>query len=147
MATKLLEMDPIVRSEEDREAEPFLAEEEVLTDSKFYNASTSAEPILPIALPPKGRFLRFARWTVFGVYRRIFLSIFIVNIWQGHRIITMKRRSKYSPLLVDISTAASANMLLAILMRQDYIINLLFKIARCVRLTYLKGLKILQGDH
>jgi len=128
MATKLLEMDPIVRSEEDREAEPFLAEEEVLTDSKFYNASTSAEPILPIALPPKGRFLRFARWTVFGVYRRIFLSIFIVNIWQGHRIITMKRRSKYSPLLVDISTAASANMLLAILMRQDYIINLLFKI-------------------
>ena len=40
----------------------------------------------------------------------------------------MKRRSKYSPLLVDISTAASANMLIAILIRQDYVLNTLFKL-------------------
>src|SRR6187402_3228915 len=110
MALRGMELSTLLQTDEGSENEPFLTEE-VFTDSKFSNANTSVEPILPVALPPKGRFLRFARWTVFGVYRRIFLSIFIINIWQGHRIITMKRRSKYSPLLVDISTAASANML------------------------------------
>jgi hypothetical protein len=72
--------------------------------------------------------LRFARYTFFGVYRRIFLAVFVINIYHGHHILTMKRRSKFSPLLVDISTAASANMLVAILIRQDYVLNTLFRL-------------------
>ena len=98
--------------------------------SKFFSANYTPIDTVPtdIRLPPRGIFLRFARWTVFGVYRRIFVSVFLINAYIAYRIISMKRRSKYSPLLVDISTVASANMLVAILIRQDYIINLLFKI-------------------
>jgi hypothetical protein len=129
MASKEMELDPDLKMDEAGESEPFLSEE-AYTDAKFVPLNTleADHPSSQHRLPPKGRFLRFARWTVFGVYRRIFLSVFIINIWQGHRILTMKRRSKYSPLLVDISTAASLNMLVAILIRQDYIINLLFKL-------------------
>ncbi|KUJ20359.1 uncharacterized protein LY89DRAFT_730406 [Mollisia scopiformis] len=110
---------------EDHESEPFLLESPY-TERK---ASESSTDLLPnIELPPRGSLLRYARWTVFGVYRRIFLVVLLLNIWHGHKIITMKRRSKYSPLLVDISTAAAANMLVAVLIRQDYIINTLFRI-------------------
>lgn len=111
------------------EFEPFLSDE-AYTERK-HSSSDSEPPVDPlpdIKLPPRGIFLRFARWSVFGVYRRIFATIFIYNLYHAHKIITMKRRSKYSPLLVDISTAASANMLIAILIRQDYILNLLFRI-------------------
>ncbi|KAF8867071.1 hypothetical protein BDZ45DRAFT_577739 [Acephala macrosclerotiorum] len=115
-------MRPYTSIDENAESEPFLLED-------VYVESKASEDILPkIKLPPRGRFLRFARWTVFGVYRRIFLAVLIANMWHAHKIITMKRRSKYSPLLVDISTAASANMLVAVLMRQDYIINTLFRL-------------------
>src|SRR6266536_1341784 len=124
-----MELGPYLKMDEAGESEPFLSEEAYM-DATFTPSNTSE--VYPTSsqhtLPPKGKFLRFARWTVFGVYRRIFLSVFIINTWHGHRILTMKRRSKYSPLLVDISTAASLNMLVAILIRQDYIINLLVKL-------------------
>lgn len=110
------------------EVEPFLWNSGS-NDSKF---SPSACPELSPsstleALPPRDWFLRCARCTIFGVYRRIFCVVLTANAYYGYQIFTMKRRSKYSPLLVDISTAASANMLLAILIRQDYIVNALFR--------------------
>jgi len=114
--------------DETNESDPFLSDE-TYTDSKLPASHISHGDIFSdLSLPPRGRCLRFARWTAFGVYRRIFMAVFIINIWHGHRILTMKRRSKYSPLLVDISTMASANMLVAILIRQDYVINTLFRL-------------------
>lgn len=122
MTPRDLEMKPYSVDDEARESIPFLE------DPEYYEPK-SPEPDYPtIPLPPKGRFLRFARCTIFGVYRRIFLAVFVINIWQGHRILTMRRRSKYSPILVDISTAFALNMFIAVLIRQDYIINLLFRI-------------------
>lgn len=91
-------------------------------------------------LPPRDWILRFTRYTAFGVYRRIFLSIFLLNAYHAHKIITMKRRSKYSPLLVDLSTAASANMLVAILMRQDYVLNSLYRL--CCLVPFSTPLRI-----
>jgi hypothetical protein len=92
------------------------------------------------ALPPRSRVLQFTRNPAFSVYRRIFLSIFLINIYHAHHIITMRRRSKYSPLLVDLSTAASANMLVAILVRQDYILNTLFRL--CWLIPFVTPLRI-----
>jgi hypothetical protein len=110
------------------ELESFLHHNEY-TDTKSSTQTTLPETDLPsISLPPRSILLRFLRYSVFSVYRRIFLSIFLLNIWQGYHIITLPRRSKYSPLLVDISTLFSLNLFLAILIRQDYIINLLFKL-------------------
>jgi hypothetical protein len=41
-------------------------------------------------------------------------------------------KSQYLPPLVDMSTIATANMLAAILIRQDYIINILFRLCLLV---------------
>ena len=122
-------MGPYLKMDETAEDEPFLSDERY-TEDKFPSSSSSQIDLVSSEhpLPPRNSFLRFTRYTVFGVYRRIFLVVFIINIYHGHHILTMKRRSKYSPLLVDISTAASANMLVAILIRQDYIINTLFRL-------------------
>lgn len=131
-SSRATEMDQYPQLEDPDESEPFIPEESY-TEDKSPHSNISEENELPLVpLPPKSPVLRFTRWTIFGVYRRIFLCVVLLNIWQGHRIITMKRRSKYSPLLVDMSTAAAANMFLAILMRQDYVLNLLFKITWCV---------------
>ncbi|CAG8980263.1 hypothetical protein HYALB_00010264 [Hymenoscyphus albidus] len=120
------EMNPPCGVEEEAaEAVPLL---ETLEDYELKSLSNPEFDFPIIRLPPKGRFLRFARCTAFGVYRRIFLAVFIINIWQGHCILTLRRRSKYSPLLVDVSTAFALNMFIAVLIRQDYIINLLFRI-------------------
>jgi hypothetical protein len=85
-----------------------------------------------VPLPPRSLLLRFTRLSVFSVYRRIFLCVLLINIWQGYGTITKRRRSKYSPLLVDISTAFSLNLFVAILIRQDYIINALFRSCRLI---------------
>jgi hypothetical protein len=110
--------------DENLESEPFLLEDR---ERDVKTADPSVEILPDIRLPPRGRILEITRWKVFGVYRRIFLAVVLLNIWHGHKIITIKRRSKYSPLLVNISTAAAANMLVAVLIRQDYIINTLFR--------------------
>lgn len=128
MASKELEMGIYTKLDDPSEFEPFLNDTEY-EDGKTQCSETSQTASFPnVTLPPQGRFLRFARYSVFGVYRRIFLAVFIINIWQGHRILTMRRRSKYSPLLVDISTAFALNMFVAILIRQDYVINFLFRL-------------------
>jgi hypothetical protein len=88
--------------------------------------SSSNHLALPQLLPPRGRFRRYFAYRFFGVYQRLFLAVLLINVFYAHHIVTMKRRSKYSPLLVDITTAVSANMLVAILIRQDYILNSLF---------------------
>jgi hypothetical protein len=141
MVLKDVELGPYLKMDEAGEDEPFLSDEGY-TEGKFPSGSSSQTDIVSSeqALPPKNQFLRFARYTVFGVYRRIFLAVFIINIYHGHHILTMKRRSKYSPLLVDISTAAAANMLVAILIRQDYIINTLFRL--CWFVPFVTPLRI-----
>lgn len=118
----------LYRIDEATEEEPFLSslrEPEI----KPLSASVGAnDEFLDYSLPPRGNVLRFTRWTIFGVYRRLFMTVFIFNAYHAHKIITMQRKSKYSPLLVDISTAAAANMLAAILIRQEYILNSLFRV-------------------
>jgi hypothetical protein len=105
------------------------------------NTNTFQDLDLPsIPLPPRGIILRFTRLAIFSVYRRIFLSVVLLNIWQGHRIITLPRRSKYSPLLIDISTAFSLNLLVAVLIRQDYILNLLFLL--CQHVPHITPLRV-----
>lgn len=122
-----MELGPYLKMDDTGESEPFLPDP-IYTDLKFSNSSELDSTPSKHPLPPRGRFLRFARYTVFGVYRRIFMVVFVINAYYGYRIFTVKRRSKYSPLLVDISTTASANMFIAILIRQDYIINFLFRL-------------------
>jgi hypothetical protein len=129
MANEDVELSPYLKMEEVGEDEPFLSNEAYTGDKILSPSASQTDLDSPKhVLPPRNLFLRYTRYTAFGVYRRIFLTVFLINLYYGHHILTMKRRSKYSPLLVDISTAASANMLVAILIRQDYVINTLFRL-------------------
>ncbi|RFU27591.1 hypothetical protein B7463_g8762, partial [Scytalidium lignicola] len=128
MALKEIELGSYSRNEDAGELEPFISRSEYREGKHAadeFSNRLSSDP-----LPPRRGFglYRFVRYTGLNVYRRIFTAVFIINGLVAYHVITKKRRSKYSPLLVDISTAASANLMLAILIRQDYILNILFRI-------------------
>lgn len=80
-------------------------------------------------LPPKGqdRLLRHARHTFINVYRRLFSLIFIINL-VGAAILVSRMHQRIAPPLNDLATATSANILLAVLIRQDYVINLIYRV-------------------
>lgn len=125
---------------EEDEFEPFLDKDPTDRDLTCVDDDAVEAIYRSHPLPPRNPLLQLTRWTIFGVYRRIFLTVFVINIVWGYHIITMRRRSYYSPLLVDMSTAASFNMLLAVLIRQDYILNLLFR--ACCLLPFSTPLRI-----
>ncbi|KAF2435967.1 hypothetical protein EJ08DRAFT_579823 [Tothia fuscella] len=70
--------------------------------------------------------IRNFRYTKFNVYRRLFSVVFIANIIP---LLVMLARftSMENISLVDLSTAASANFFVAIMIRQDYVVNILFR--------------------
>ncbi|KAH8808547.1 hypothetical protein F5884DRAFT_858077 [Xylogone sp. PMI_703] len=132
MASRGIELDSYVKDDDDDELEPFISRTEYV--ERKYNVNEFSNRPLNNTLPPRQGFglYRFIRYTGLNVYRRIFTAVLIINGFIAYHVITKKRRSKYSPLLVDISTVASLNLMLAVLIRQDYVLNILFKICWCV---------------
>ncbi|KAG9230506.1 hypothetical protein BJ875DRAFT_499075 [Amylocarpus encephaloides] len=75
----------------------------------------------------KGRHgLRSLRHRIFSLYRRLFSVVFVANILA---VILMARYGKQGKHLENMSTAIGANLMTAVLMRQEYVVNLLFTIA------------------
>lgn len=81
----------------------------------------------------KNRVFRHARHTFINVYRRLFSIVFVANIIG--LVVVLVRNADSSPPLSDLATAASANVMVALLIRQDYVVNVLFKICWCVPLS------------
>ena len=81
-------------------------------------------------LHPKqhGRFLRNIRHTFFTVYRRLFTIVFLANI-AGVGVLMWRYRKRLDDvgLLADLANIASANIMVALLVRVDYIVNTFFK--------------------
>lgn len=73
--------------------------------------------------------LRALRHRIFSLYRRLFSVVFIVNVVA---ICLMISFSKTGNGLKNISTAVAANLTMAVLMRQEYVINSLFTVACAV---------------
>jgi len=96
--------------------------------SESYGGSISALPLKQKDLPDKcqSRPLRNLRHTFLNVYRRLFSLVFMANMIGFIWVISKYRSSAKLPLS-DVATAASANIMAAILIRQDYIINLIFR--------------------
>ncbi|TVY75746.1 Adenylate-forming reductase [Lachnellula suecica] len=80
-------------------------------------------------LPPKRkiRVLRHARHTFLNVYRRLFSLVFVFNIAGLGGLLARNHRWTTDPPLSAFATAAAANILVALLIRQDYIVNLCYK--------------------
>jgi hypothetical protein len=92
---------------------------------------------LPPVLPKKRqhRFLRHARHTFLSVYRRLFSIVFILNMIGLAVLLSRTSDWDSSPPLADFATAASANIMVAILIRQDYVVNACFKFTWVVPLS------------
>lgn len=80
-------------------------------------------------LPPKrhGRIFRHTRHTFLNVYRRLFSLVFLFNIIGLAGLLSKHHNWTSSPPLTDFATAASANIMVALLVRQDYVINTFFR--------------------
>lgn len=82
----------------------------------------------------QSKIVRYLRHTGLNVYRRIFSVIFIVNLAGLIGLLASGHRS----ILTHIpyaANAAAANFLVAILIRQDYIFNLIFHACQLVPLS------------
>jgi len=83
-----------------------------------------------VPLPAKryNKILRHARYTFLNVYRRLFSIVFVVNMVFVVFFMIQHRESYSSPqLLANLAAAASANVMVALLIRQDYVVNGLFR--------------------
>ena len=90
------------------------------------NNEVDAHPPLP--RKRQGRIFRHARHTFFNVYRRLFSVVFILNSIGVIVLFLRHRKFTDSPgLLADLADIAAANIMVALLVRQDYIVNAIFK--------------------
>jgi hypothetical protein len=90
-----------------------------------------------LTLPQKRqrRFLRHARHTFLNVYRRLFSAVFILNVIGLGILLSHNSSWTTNPPLSAFATAASANIMVALLIRQDYVVNTLFKLTWLIPLS------------
>ena len=68
------------------------------------------------------------RYHFFNMYRRLFSAVFLGNL-ICIVVLFSNRRSLNNVRLSDLAIATAANVTAALLMRQDYVVNLLFTVA------------------
>ncbi|KAL2269227.1 hypothetical protein VTJ83DRAFT_4073 [Remersonia thermophila] len=94
-------------------------------------------------LPPKNgpRLYRYLRWNFGSVYRRLFAIVYLANI-AAMTVLAASRITSGDPRSFtrdDAATAATANVLLAILVRNEHVVNALF---RMVCNPWMRGLPL-----
>jgi hypothetical protein len=121
-----------------------------LTSNTSENSSISEnEKQNNLDLPPKTIYIlppdkklqrapRFLRHTVFTVYRRLFSVVWLANI--ATFIYILFRKDGVNSRLFNIATAASANLFVAVAIRQDYMVNWLCE--ACVLVPWSTPLRI-----
>lgn len=99
------------------------------------------------ALPEKrqARLLRHARHTFLNVYRRLFSLVFIFNMAGLGALLSHNHAWVTSPPLQDFATAAAANIMVAVLIRQDYVVNILYKMTWLVPISAPLRLRCIVG--
>lgn len=87
----------------------------------------STDQIPPLPAKRQSKFVRGIRHTYFTVYRRLFSIVFLLNLIA--LVTVLVKMGLHKLPATDMATASSANFLVAILIRQDYIANLLYQTA------------------
>jgi hypothetical protein len=99
---------------------------------KLYRSSSKTEQDLyHVPVRRHVRVLLCIRYTIFTIYRRLFTFVFAINLIG---VLILLRHRRYQAMeekqkCTTVATLASSNFLLAILIRQDYLVNLLFRTA------------------
>jgi hypothetical protein len=75
------------------------------------------------------RVIRCLRYSIFTVYRRLFTFVFAMNLIGVFILLRQHQNINEDRVCTTLATLASSNFLVAILIRQDYLINLLFRSA------------------
>lgn len=121
---------PAVVHSEKKEMQVFVTQMPTV-DSKESSASSDSDYLERFVLPPKkGKHgLRAFRHRIFSLYRRMFSVVLIGNLIT---LFLMLKFGKTGRGLQNISTAVAANLLMAVLMRQEHVINALFSIATAI---------------
>lgn len=80
-------------------------------------------------LPPKhhSRVIRHARHTFLNVYRRLFSIVFLFNLIGLFIVSANYRRYSKAGWLTSLTNASAANVMVALLIRQDYVVNICFR--------------------
>ncbi|KAF9003017.1 hypothetical protein BDQ17DRAFT_1481204 [Cyathus striatus] len=86
-----------------------------------------ADPTIRDALPEKtgNRLTRYLGHNFFSTYRKIFTVIFFANLAA---FIAFVVKTKGAPEAADVASATSANLMIAILFRQENFVNLVYEI-------------------
>ncbi|VBB84324.1 Putative Nonribosomal peptide synthetase [Podospora comata] len=87
------------------------------------------DPVAPI--PPKKGFhgWRWLRHRGLSAYRKLFGIIFVANAIAFAVMLWKSRESNFELPLDNLATAVSANLLASVLLRQDYVVNVVFWLA------------------
>ncbi|MCJ1357054.1 MAG: hypothetical protein MMC33_007050 [Icmadophila ericetorum] len=100
-------------------------------EKAFKEDPTSDLPVDLITVPPKhgNKLTRYLEHNFFSYYRKIFVVIFFANI---SALIAFTVENNGTPLLTEIGAATSANLMVALLFRQENFVNLVYEICTCV---------------
>ena len=99
---------------------------QILKERTFCSDLTNV-PVGAATVPEKRlpKLVRNLRYVSFNLYRRLFALIFIANM-VPLIVLLVKTNSIDAIPLSSIATASSANILVAVAIRQDYMVNALF---------------------
>lgn len=85
-----------------------------------------APPYLQLPEKRYGRVPRNLRWTIFSVYRRLCILVIAANVSATVALGANNDLFKLPDSVPHISTAVSINLVVAVLMRQELVVNALF---------------------
>lgn len=86
----------------------------------------------PVSSSPRGyiRAIRYLRFTILTVYRRLFTLVFLLNLIGISALLRQSSTDANKTFNLDtLAVLTSSNLLVAILVRQDFLINILFRAA------------------
>lgn len=75
------------------------------------------------------RIVRFLRCIIFTVYRRLFTFVVLVNSVGIYTLVRQVQSPRQAININTLANLASSNLLLAVLIRQNYVINILYRSA------------------
>jgi len=112
---KAASRDPIVFQAQRREITKVLAEQD-------------------FELPPQpgSRVYRWLRWHFFSTYRRLFTLVFVANLTILVTFVIRTMTGRRGLTYYSTLTSTSANLLLSILVRQEHVVNVLYRISTAV---------------
>ena len=100
-----------------------------ITGIQSINVPPPQATLYPLPEKSEPRLLRNVRWLIFTAYRCLFTIAFVTN---AAALVALSAADRLT--FSTTATAASVNLVVSVLMRQEHVINLLFLLSSCLPL-------------